>query len=102
MMVAALAWPVARTEDLLAAPEPRPKGTIARTVRKGGAVLNYYERPPKKVLTAAERQEIDWEVANRTLRASKFVLERVAAPRVGGREVRPWVAEHIIYHVYIR
>ena len=97
VMVAALAWPVARTEDLLAAPEPRPKGTIARTVRKGGAVLNYYERPPKKVLTAAERQEIDWEVANRTLRASKFVLERVAAPRIELTKADVGYLSHFVY-----
>ena len=53
-----LAWLLlwrARAEELLAAPVRRPRGNLTRTVRKGGAVINYFARKPKAPLTAAER-----------------------------------------------
>ena len=36
-------------EDLLATARKRPRGNVSRTVRRGGAVINYYAKP-KRVL----------------------------------------------------
>ncbi|KAH8063706.1 chondroitin 4-sulfotransferase [Aureococcus anophagefferens] len=95
-----LAWLLlwrACAEELLAAPVRRPRGNLTRTVRKGGAVINYFARKPKVPLTAAERLAIDYEVGNRTAKASAFVMPTVPPPRVVLTRADVAYLSHFVY-----
>lgn len=95
-----LAWLLlwrACAEELLAAPVRRPRGNLTRTVRKGGAVINYFARKPKAPLTAAERLAIDYEVGNRTAKASAFVMPSVPPPRLALTRADVAYLSHFVY-----
>ena len=95
-----LAWLLlwrACAEELLAAPVRRPRGNLTRTVRKGGAVINYFARKPKAPLTAAERLAIDYEVGNRTAKASAFVMPTVPPPRLALTRADVAYLSHFVY-----